>query len=67
VGSEGADKTQGYRLYVDGDTSYLDVDEINVRRGIKIKQYKEILFDDLNALMRQEQLEPNQWYLITDF
>jgi phage-related protein len=52
LGSEGADKTQGYRLYIDGSTSYLDVDEINVRHGLKAKQYKEILFEDFNILLR---------------
>ena len=67
IGSESADKTHGYRLYIDGDTSYLDVDEINVRNGIKFKLYKEITFDSFIALIDSETLEPNAWYLITDF
>lgn len=67
IGSESADKHQGYRLYIDGDTSFLDVDEINVRNGIKVTQYTEITFDDFNALRTQKKLTPNEWYLITDF
>lgn len=38
IGSELADKTQGYRLYIEGNTSYLDVDKINVRNGIDMDQ-----------------------------
>ena len=67
LGSENADKTQGYRLYVDGGTSYLDVDEINVRHGVKVDQYKELSFDDFRFLLKQESLEPHAWYLINDF
>lgn len=67
IGSESADKTQGYRLYIDGNTSYLDVDEINVRNGIKVIHYKELTFEELNQLIQFENLEPNSWYLITDF
>lgn len=67
LGSENADSTQGYRLYMDGGTSYLDVDEINVRNGIDIKQYKEITFDNFSLLLEESRLEPHMWYLITDY
>ena len=67
IGSESADKNQGYRLYIDGDTSYLDVDEINVRNGIKVDQYKEVTFESLLSLINSELLEPHSWYLITNF
>lgn len=67
LGSENADATQGYRLYMDGGTSYLDVDEINVRNGIDIKQYKEITFDNFSLLLEESKLEPHMWYLITDY
>ena len=67
IGSESADKHQGYRLYIDGDTSFLDVDEINVRNGIKNIEYIEITFSELKALIDSEKLEPRRWYLITDY
>lgn len=67
IGSESADKTQGYRLYIDGGTSWLDVDEINVRNGIKVKQYKEVVFEDFLNLIKQASLEPHVWYLITNY
>ena len=67
IGSEDADETKGYRLYINGDTSYLDVDKINVRDGINIKDYSEITFDDLVLLVNSESLEPHNWYLINNF
>lgn len=67
LGSEGADKTQGYRLYFDGDTSWLDVDEINVRNGCDIKLYKEVTYDTLMSQIAAKTLEPHEWYLITDY
>ena len=67
VGSESADKTKGYRLYIDGGTSYLDVDKINVRKGLGSTQYQETTFEDFRALMRSNKLVPHEWYLITDF
>ena len=67
LGSESADKTKGYRLYIEGGTSWLDVDEINVRNGIKVKQYREIVFEDFINLLTQSSLEPHIWYLITDY
>lgn len=67
IGSESADKTKGYRLYIDGDTSYLDVDKINVRRGIGSLQYQEVTFEDLVSLKKRKALIPHEWYLITNF
>ena len=67
VGSESADKTKGYRLYIDGGVSWLDVDEINVRNGIKIKQYEEVTFEELDQHVKLETLKPHMWYLITDY
>lgn len=67
IGSESADKTQGYRLYIEGNTSYLDVDEINVRNGIKVTQYTSITFEEFIVLVNTESLEPHWWYLITDY
>lgn len=67
IGSESADKTKGYRLYIDGGTSYLDVDKINVRKGLGSTQYQEITFEDLRTLMSTKKLVPHEWYLITDF
>ena len=67
IGSENADKTQGYRLYIEGGTSYLDVDKINVRKGLGSVQYQEITFDDLKQLINNKSLVPHEWYLLTDF
>ena len=67
IGSESADKTQGYRLYIDGGISYLDVDKVNVRQGLNISQYTEVTFEELNSLINQELLKSQEWYLITDF
>ena len=67
IGSESADKTRGYRLYVDGGISYLDVDKINVRKGLGSTQYQEITFENLRTLMNANNLIPHEWYLITDF
>lgn len=67
IGSENADKTQGYRLYIEGGTSWLDVDEINVRNGIKVSQYKEVTYTQFKELLDSNNLEAHIWYLITDF
>lgn len=67
IGSEEADETKGYRLYIDKGTSWLEVDEINVRNGIKIKLYEEVTFEALTKLISSNDLKPHAWYLITDF
>ena len=67
LGSENADKNHGYRLYIDGNTSYLDVDEINVRNGFEIKLYKEVSFEEFIQLLDSNSLEPHNWYLINDY
>lgn len=67
IGSESADKTKGYRLYIDGDTSYLDVDEINVRNGLTSTQYQELSFYDFDSLIKESKLKAHNWYLISDF
>lgn len=67
IGSESADATQGYRLYIKGGTSYLDVDEINVRHGFDIKFYTETTFNEFIALLNTSSLKPLEWYLIKDY
>ena len=67
IGSEEADETKGYRLYIDKGTSWLEVDEINVRNGIKFKLYEEVTFENLAKLISSNDLKPHAWYLITDF
>lgn len=67
LGSEYADQNTGYRLYIQGNTSYLDVDEINVRNGIKVNNYIEKTFSELRSLIKTKTLVPHQWYLIIDF
>jgi hypothetical protein len=67
LGSENADQNKGYRLYIDGNTSKLDVDEINVRNGIPSLEYTEVTFEKLDLLITNSELKPNQWYLISDY
>jgi hypothetical protein len=67
IGSENADKNNGYRLYFDGDTSWLDVDKINVRKGLDLKDYIEVTFEQFNTFINFGTLEPHRWYLITDY
>lgn len=42
IGSELADENQGYRLYINGNTSQLDVDVVNVRNGINMDQINDL-------------------------
>ena len=67
LGSEEADATKGYRLYVSGETSHLEVDEIHVRHGLPQQNYIEITFDSLQAAMASKSLQPHAWYLLTDY
>ena len=66
-GSENASETRGYRLYMKGDTSYLDVDVINVRHGLDKSDYIETTYDDLVSLIKSNKLKPHQWYLIKNY
>lgn len=67
IGSEGADAYHGYRLFFNGDVTQLDVDRINVRLGIPKQDYVELTYEELLTKYKQSQLEPHQWYLISDF
>lgn len=66
-GSENASETRGYRLYMKGDTSYLDVDVINVRHGLDKSDYIETTYDDLVSLIKSNKLKPHRWYLIKNY
>ena len=67
LGSEGADDIHGYRLYMYGGKSYLDVDNINVRSGLPYANYVETTYETLIRDLTNESLQPNRWYLIKDF
>ena len=67
LGSENADSNKGYRLYISGGVSKLDVDEINVRNGISYSDYIETTYSDLMYLRDFGLLKPHSWYLIKDF
>lgn len=67
IGSENADEFTGYRLYIDGGKSCLDVDKINVRDGIPVHEYLEVTFNYLITAIQNSTLKPHQLYLITDF
>lgn len=67
IGSEGANSSQGYRLFIDGGTSVLEVDEIRVRNGIPQNDYIRITYSKLWDKLDRNDLSPNTWYLIEDF
>lgn len=67
IGSEGANSSQGYRLFIDGGISVLEVDEIRVRNGIPQKDYIKITYSKLCEKIDRNDLSPNMWYLIEDF
>lgn len=67
IGSELADSSTGYRLYMDGDVSCLDIDTINVRQGLPIQEYIEITYQNLEQLLLNNNLEPHKWYLLLDY
>jgi hypothetical protein len=65
--SEGATDNTGFKLYISGNQSYLDIDNINVRSGLNLEEYVEITYSDLYSLYSSESLIPHKWYLISDF
>lgn len=65
--SEGATDTFGFNLYMSGNKSYLDVDNINVRSGLPVEEYITITYDELYLLYSSNSLIPHKWYLISDF
>ena len=67
IGSEGANSSQGYRLFIDGGTSVLEVDEIRVRNGIPQNDYIVVSYSDLCGKINTNSLSPNTWYYIKDF
>lgn len=67
IGSEGANSSQGYRLFIDGGVSVLEVDEIRVRNGIPQNDYTKITYSKLCDKIDRNDLSPNMWYLIEDF
>lgn len=67
VCSESATDTTGYRLYMDGNVSCLDVDKITVRQGLPSNEYIEVTYEQLILNVSNKLLIPSRWYLITDF
>lgn len=67
IGSEDADATRGYRLYMYGGKSYLDVDKVNVRDGLPSSDYIETTYADFKDKIKSENLQAHKWYLIKDF
>lgn len=67
LGSENADDTSGYRLYISGGQSFLDVDNINVRNGLPIKEYIKVTCSNFQTLIKSKKLESQMWYLLSDF
>ena len=65
--SEGASDTFGFKLYMSGNKSYLDVDNINVRSGLPVEEYITITYNELYSLYSSNSLIPHRWYLISDF
>jgi hypothetical protein len=50
ISSKNYNEQSGYKLYINGETSYLDIDKINVRHGI-IK-YTEVTIKNLKDLIQ---------------
>lgn len=67
IGSEGANSSQGYRLFIDGGTSVLEVDEIRVRNGIPQNDYIVVNYEELCGKISTNSLQPHMWYFIEDF
>lgn len=68
LGSEGADEMHGYRMYINGDTSILEVDEIKVRHGLPIEDDNhKVTYTELQTLVESSELEPHEWYILTDY
>ena len=65
--SENASDTSGYRLYIDGDTSRLEIDEIVVRNGLSNLDYITVTYDYLYSLYSTSKLKENQWYLLSNY
>lgn len=65
--SEGASVDSGYKLYMDNQQSYLEVDNLNVRNGLQIEEYITVSYDTLQSYIDQGTLKPNQWYVIEDY
>lgn len=47
LGSEGSDNKQGYRLYNNNGTAFLDIDKVNVRKSLIFEQNKEVTLSDI--------------------
>lgn len=64
IASEGASPTKGYRIYLDGRESVMEVDNLILRKGVRPT---EVTYDELVSLITEEDLQFNNYYLITDF
>lgn len=64
IASEGASSIKGYRIYLDGGESVIEVDNLILRKGIRPT---EVTYDELTSLIAEENLQFNNYYLITDF
>ncbi len=67
IGSENANADSGYRLYINNGVSCLDVDKVNIRKGIQELEYLEVTFDKFYQLLDNSNLIPHRWYLIKDY
>ena len=67
ISSKNYTENYGYKLYMEEETSYLDVDKINVRQGLIITNYIQLTFSKLLESINNNSLEPHKWYLISDF
>lgn len=64
IASEEASPTKGYRIYLEGGESVLELDNLILRKGIKPT---EVTYDELASMIIEEDLQFNNYYLITDF
>lgn len=67
IESTNASTTAGYRLYIDSQGSHLDIDYLNVRKGLPNTEFIETPFEEFYQKLTQGQLQAHKWYLITDY
>lgn len=65
--SETASESNGYRLYIDQGKSYLEVDYLKLRHPEETPDYINTTFADLDRLVSNKKLKPQNWYLISDY
>lgn len=67
IGSENATQFTGYRLYIQGGESFLDIDNINLRGNLNKLSQIEVSYEELIQLITEDLLITGKEYRIKDF